>query len=145
MRLVVSVWTLWLVVCFASAVAQVSQADQKVNMVSGTDWTTGGLFLQSQNEPSIAVSTRNNFFLLAGNNDYGTVDLRVFWGFQKTAMAGSVCSSPSTAAWPGAAGCCPAFLSIHRRWARLRRCCSGKEALVESRESSPISGSRWLL
>ncbi len=75
MRLVVSVWTLWLVVCFASAVAQVLQADQKVNMVSGTGWTTGGMFLQSQNEPSITVSTRNNFFLLAGNNDDRTVDL----------------------------------------------------------------------
>lgn len=55
--------------------AQVSLAEQNVNMVSGTDWTTGDPFLQRQNEPSIAVSTRNNAHLLAGNNDYRMVDL----------------------------------------------------------------------
>jgi parallel beta-helix repeat protein len=46
-----------------------------VNMVSGTTWPDGDPFLQRQNEPSIAVSTRNSLHLLAGANDYRTVDL----------------------------------------------------------------------
>lgn len=53
--------------------AQVS--GQNVNMVSGTNWTNGDPFLQRQNEPSIAVSSRNPSHLLAGANDYRTVDL----------------------------------------------------------------------
>jgi len=46
-----------------------------VNMVSGTQWPNGDPFLQRQNEPSIAVSTRNPMHLLAGSNDYRTVDI----------------------------------------------------------------------
>ena len=46
-----------------------------VNMVSGTTWPNGDPFLQRQNEPSIAVSSRNALHLLAGANDYRTVDL----------------------------------------------------------------------
>jgi hypothetical protein len=46
-----------------------------VNMVSGTTWPDGDPFLQRQNEPSLAVSTRNALHLLAGANDYRTVDL----------------------------------------------------------------------
>jgi hypothetical protein len=60
-------------VLFASA--QSPSAGANVNMVSGTDWTTGDPFLQRQNEPSSAVSTRNPLHLLAGANDYRTVDL----------------------------------------------------------------------
>src|SRR5215472_1937925 len=59
----------------SSTTAQVSLAERNVNMVSGTDWSTGDPFLQRQNEPSMAVSTRNNLHLLAGNNDYRMVDL----------------------------------------------------------------------
>src|SRR5436309_8073885 len=55
--------------------AQAPTAGPNVNMVTGTDWTTGDPFLQRQNEPSIAVSTRNNLHLMAGDNDYRSVDL----------------------------------------------------------------------
>ena len=55
--------------------AQGPTAGQNINMVSGTDWTNGDPFLQRQNEPSIAVSTRNPCHLLAGANDYRAVDL----------------------------------------------------------------------
>lgn len=45
-------------------IAQV--AGPNVNMVSGTQWPTGDPFLQRQNEPSMAVSTRNPLHILAG-------------------------------------------------------------------------------
>ena len=48
---------------------------RNVNMVSGTEWPGGDPFLQRQNEPSIAASTRNPLHLLAGSNDYRTVDV----------------------------------------------------------------------
>jgi len=65
------------VICAAmgSAPASAQVTGQNVNMVSGTDWTNGDPFLQRQNEPSIAVSSRNSSHLLAGSNDYRTVDL----------------------------------------------------------------------
>jgi hypothetical protein len=56
-------------------VAKAQVAGQNVNMVSGTQWPTGDPFLQRQNEPSMAVSTRNPMHILAGANDYRTVDL----------------------------------------------------------------------
>jgi hypothetical protein len=52
-------------------------AGQNINMVSGTQWPTGDPFLQRQNEPSMAVSTRNPMHILAGANDYRTVDLEM--------------------------------------------------------------------
>jgi uncharacterized protein YjbI with pentapeptide repeats len=57
--------------------AQVPVAGPNVNMVSGTGWPGGDPFLQRQNEPSMAVSSRNPSHLLAGANDYRTVDLSV--------------------------------------------------------------------
>ncbi len=70
--------------CLLVAIATLSvvciEADAQVpgpnvNMVSGTKWPGGDPFLQRQNEPSIAVSSRNSLHLLAGANDYRTVDL----------------------------------------------------------------------
>ena len=55
------------------AFAQIPGAN--VNMVSGTSWPGGDPFLQRQNEPSIAVSSRNPQHILAAANDYRTVDL----------------------------------------------------------------------
>ncbi len=48
---------------------------RNVNMVAGQEWPGGDPFLQRQNEPSIAASTRNPLHLLAGSNDYRTIDL----------------------------------------------------------------------
>ncbi len=63
-------------VCVVATVPTRAQVSgQNVNMVSGTNWTNGDPFLQRQNEPSIAVSSRNSSHLLAGANDYRTVDL----------------------------------------------------------------------
>ncbi len=63
-------------------VAAVSLADdralitgQNINMVSGTEWPDGDPFLQRQNEGSLALSTRDALTILAGSNDYRTVDL----------------------------------------------------------------------
>jgi uncharacterized repeat protein (TIGR01451 family) len=48
---------------------------RNVNMVSGKNHPDGDPFLQRQNEPSIAVSTRNPEHLLGAANDYRTVDI----------------------------------------------------------------------
>src|SRR3954470_691310 len=57
----------------AALVAQIP--GRNVNMVSGTTLPDGDPYLQRQNEPSIAASTRNPLHLLGGANDYRTVDL----------------------------------------------------------------------
>ena len=46
-----------------------------VNIVSGTTLPEGDPYLQRQNEPSSAVSTSNPLHILAGVNDYRTVDI----------------------------------------------------------------------
>src|SRR2546426_10457526 len=60
---------------YATAGAQGPTPGQNINMVSGTTFPGGDPFLRQQNEPSIAVSTRNPLHLLAGANDYRSVDI----------------------------------------------------------------------
>jgi hypothetical protein len=48
---------------------------RNVNMVSGTQLPGGDPYLQRQNEPSGAASTRNHMHLLFGANDYRTIDM----------------------------------------------------------------------
>src|SRR5215510_6475464 len=58
------------------SLAQVGpQGGRNVNMVSGTSLPDGDPFRQRQDEPAVAISTRNLQHLLAGANDYRTVDL----------------------------------------------------------------------
>ena len=66
-----------IVVAIAIAITTLSAQipGRNVNMVAGTKWPEGDPFLQRQNEPSIAASTRNPLHLFAGANDYRTVDL----------------------------------------------------------------------
>ena len=59
----------------AAALLQAQIPGRNVNMVSGNRWPDGDPYLQRQNEPSLAASTRNPLHLLAGSNDYRTVDL----------------------------------------------------------------------
>jgi len=51
-------------------------AGRNVNMVSGTELPLGDPWLQRQNEPSIAVSSRNPMHLFAAANDYRTIDMQ---------------------------------------------------------------------
>ena len=70
-----------LLACVALALVPMTAAAQglyvgpNVNMVSGKSLPDGDPWLQRQNEPSIAVSTRNACTLFAGANDYRTVDM----------------------------------------------------------------------
>ena len=50
-------------------------AGRNVNMVSGTKLPLGDPWLQRQNEPSVAVSSRNPMHLFAAANDYRTIDI----------------------------------------------------------------------
>jgi len=51
------------------------QPGPSVNMVSGTGWPGGDPFLQRQNESAVAFSVRNPLHVIAGANDYRSVDL----------------------------------------------------------------------
>ena len=64
---------LWLIA--APSVVNAQIPGDNVNMVTGTQWPGGDPFLQRQNEPSIAVSSANPQHLLAGANDYRSVDV----------------------------------------------------------------------
>jgi N-acetylneuraminic acid mutarotase len=74
-----------------------NQAGRNVNMVSGTHLPDGDPWLQRQNEPSIAVSTRNPLHILAGANDYRTVDMPSSEG----ELPGTLISAAPGDAWLG--------------------------------------------
>src|SRR2546423_7477655 len=59
------------------ALAQAPSVGPNVNMVQGTKWPQGDPFLTKQNEPSIAVSSRNARHLMAGANDYRLVPVGI--------------------------------------------------------------------
>jgi len=69
------------VVCLLAASAvHAQQVGTNVNMVTGTQWPGGDPFLQRQNEPSMAISSRNPLHMVAGDNDYRSVDLPAVFG-----------------------------------------------------------------
>ena len=77
---------------------QVLISGRNVNMVSGQELPGGDPYLQRQNEPSIAVSTRNPLHLLAAANDYRTVDMP---GFPDDKLPGPPGDSTTGDAWMG--------------------------------------------
>lgn len=72
-------------------------AGQNVNMVAGDTLPDGDPWLQRQNEPSLAVSTRNPLHLLAAANDYRTVDVP----FTQGALPGLPEGTAAGDAWIG--------------------------------------------
>ncbi len=72
---------------FGATPAVGQSAGDSVNMVSGMGWTNGDPFLQRQNEPSLAVSTRNTLHLFGGANDYRSVDIAGLAGQSERADA----------------------------------------------------------
>lgn len=64
-----------LLMAVISGIGHAQIAGRNINMVAGVQWPGGDPFLQRQDEPTLAVSTRNPIHLMAGSNDYRTVDL----------------------------------------------------------------------
>ena len=93
--------------CAPSAWGQASTPTpgQNVNMVSGMFWPFGDPFLERQDEPSLGVSTRNPLHLLAGANDYRTVDLNTLLetepGESNVCPTGVTPCPPSAEPWVG--------------------------------------------
>src|SRR5262252_2085484 len=65
------------VVCCSNVAIAQPAVGPNVNMVTGTRWPEGDPFLTKQNEPSLAVSSRNPRHLMAGSNDYRLVPVEI--------------------------------------------------------------------
>ncbi len=74
-RLALRTFSALTVSLLVAGLAQAQVVGENVNMVSGTQWPGGDPFLQRQNEPTIAVSSVNPQHLMAGANDYRSVDI----------------------------------------------------------------------
>src|SRR4051794_26100024 len=64
--------------CLAVAAALHAQqmiVGSNVNVIAGVNEFTGDPFLQRQNEPAAAVSTRNSDHMIVAANDYRTIDM----------------------------------------------------------------------
>ena len=70
------------------------KAGQNVNVVGGTNPETGDPYLQRQNEPTLAFSTRNVMNIFVGMNDYRTIDVPF-----NDALPGAVINQPAPDAW----------------------------------------------
>ena len=111
-----------------------------VNMVSGTRFPGGDPYLQRQNEPSGAVSTRNPLHLLAGANDYRTrgparalrSDAR---REDERGRLGRAVQVDRRRHRPGRARCCPAIRRTPRRteWLRPIKATAGGHRSVRAR------------
>jgi CARDB protein/putative Ig domain-containing protein len=58
-----------------SLAGSAQQVGPNVNVLSGIDPYTGDAYLQRQNEPAVAISSRNADHLMLAFNDYRTVDI----------------------------------------------------------------------
>ena len=94
----------FIIILFVSSLPLIGWAQVpgvSTNMVSGTQWPGGDPFLQRQNEPSMAVSSRNPMHVVAGDNDYRTVDLPFVQGADENGDAWLGFFPPTMAAPPG--------------------------------------------
>ncbi|MFO1322513.1 MAG: kelch repeat-containing protein [Burkholderiales bacterium] len=102
-----------ILVAGGSALAAPPSAGPNVNMVSGTRFPEGDPFLTKQNEPTIAVSSRNPRHLLAASNDYRQVAALTAEGLRGgKAWTTLYKSVDGGASWRGAVlGGCPVSIS----------------------------------
>jgi hypothetical protein len=89
------------VIALTSLQAQKPYPGRNVNVMSGLSLPDGDPYLQRQNEPSVAASTRNPMHLLGGSNDYRTVDIPGLTCAKVDPVTGA-CLDPETRdAWLG--------------------------------------------
>ena len=128
----------FLLLISATSWAQGPASGANVNMVSGTDWTTGDPFLQRQNEPSAAVSTRNPLHLLAGAMITARWICQDFWGLKSAATHGWAYLSHSMGDKRGKARCFQAIRWIARLQGWPLRYADSRRALIPRYARAPM-------